>query len=443
MRKPIAGCSLLLGLVLVVTGRAETVPLDLSSALTSDLLGTDAERWEAIAYHDAFPTVDYTLHHVFGDHDRLGGPFDCYYVDDQYGLPEDGVVTTPFGTYQLAPPEEGDVTEHLPAPNAVGFGKLLGEDPIVGEVTLPVDEQAHYSAVNFLLCHWYAYVEEGVTPNLDIRILALYAGGTQELLYEGAVPDWNGSGPEGFQAACSSDRFITSSGTNPCGVTIGVGTRTLWEFAAPLSLNSASVLTGFRFEVATVSDGAENFAAVLAASATPFQGAGEPIEVALQQDYSWCYQNAPETTEGRHRVQLTVEVVPPDPNGNDSYSVEITETQGLGRVSIEPTADPMIWDVLGACAEDAAAGETELEIAVTGNENGGYGVATTTVTVRPIGDVDGNGFVNVLDKVYFNKALNGLATPFADRAYDLTGEGAVNVIDKVQMNRVLNGQPVP
>jgi len=42
-----------------------------------------------------------------------------------------------------------------------------------------------------------------------------------------------------------------------------------------------------------------------------------------------------------------------------------------------------------------------------------------------------------------NKELNGLATPYPVRAFDLDGDGYVNGIDKLQMNRVLNGLTIP
>jgi hypothetical protein len=48
-----------------------------------------------------------------------------------------------------------------------------------------------------------------------------------------------------------------------------------------------------------------------------------------------------------------------------------------------------------------------------------------------------------VDKLEFNKCLNGIATAYPDRCFDLTGDGLVNALDKPCMNRALNGLTIP
>lgn len=67
-----------------------------------------------------------------------------------------------------------------------------------------------------------------------------------------------------------------------------------------------------------------------------------------------------------------------------------------------------------------------------------------TVDVRRLGDVDGNGFVNLHDKVLLEKRVRGMATAYPDRAYDLDGDGAAaQPADRSIMDALQNGFDVP
>lgn len=65
------------------------------------------------------------------------------------------------------------------------------------------------------------------------------------------------------------------------------------------------------------------------------------------------------------------------------------------------------------------------------------------LTLRTLGDVNGDATVDTSDKLEINRELNGIATTATLRELDLTGDGTVDTNDKLQVNRVLNGILVP
>ncbi len=175
-----------------------------------------------------------------------------------------------------------------------------------------------------------------------------------------------------------------------------------------------------------------------------FHNTADQLDIAASLDWSWVYQNTPQSTAWRHKCVLAITIVN-DPNGNLTYSSFVTQNvMSTGKVIIQPTANPLVWDILGGDATvPDPIGSVTLNVLVVGNEVGGLDTTTVTLNVRQLGDIDGNGFVNLIDKVNFNKRLNGMVTPYPDRCYDLTGDTFVNVLDKVIMNRALNGMPIP
>lgn len=178
-------------------------------------------------------------------------------------------------------------------------------------------------------------------------------------------------------------------------------------------------------------------------SATPVardgRGPGAPrgaavemtVETALNRD--WVYQNTSYTSNA---VTLTVSVDSPD--GPQAYDVSVTRLGGAGEVTIEPTADPMVWKIFGGPAGQAAAA-VELQVTVTEPASGSVSSTTQQVAIRRLGDIDGDGSVGGTDKVAFNNRANGAQVP--DQApYDLDGDGsAASGSDKAVLNNVLNG----
>ena len=169
----------------------------------------------------------------------------------------------------------------------------------------------------------------------------------------------------------------------------------------------------------------------------------EPIVLSAQAMPGWTYQNTQTTTQDRHMTTLSISVVA-DPYGNTSYDTWVTKLAGPGDVTLRETGDPMVWEVVGGRAGVAPPGEVTLAVLVVGADVGGEGSATAVVTVRRIGDIDGDGSLTGLDRQLFNQRLNNVATPYTDRTYDLDGSGgAPTGTDKQVMNQALNNVPLP
>ena len=170
----------------------------------------------------------------------------------------------------------------------------------------------------------------------------------------------------------------------------------------------------------------------------------QPLVVVGAVEYGWVYQNAPSTTQGRHKCVLTISVTS-DPNGNTTYAATVTRNaSSTGQVVIESTANPLVWNIKGGQYGVDPFGAVTLDISVTGNEVGGTGTTTANLTVRRLSDITGNDSVGLEDKVQMNKRLNGLETPgYELRHFDLNGGGTVGLDDKLILNKILNGLPVP
>ena len=90
-------------------------------------------------------------------------------------------------------------------------------------------------------------------------------------------------------------------------------------------------------------------------------------------------------------------------------------------------------------------GNVGLEILVAGVDVGGGGSTSTTLTVRPLGDVGGNGGAEPGDVSLLINKLNGFSNwpGISDRAFDLDANGAAEPGDVSILINILNGQPVP
>lgn len=183
----------------------------------------------------------------------------------------------------------------------------------------------------------------------------------------------------------------------------------------------------------------ESMAAVLAVEA---EVQPEPILFTVTLDRTFAYQNTPVCTAGRNCVMLTIDIAG-DLNGNSSFTTLVTKTGGSADVQIVETEDPMVWQIVAGQHGAGAVGDAVLTVNVGGNEYGGEGEVACTVTVRLIGDIDGDGLINAADKLIMNQCLNGLDTP-VDKAWcDLDRDGLVNAADKLMINQVLNGLNPP
>jgi len=192
------------------------------------------------------------------------------------------------------------------------------------------------------------------------------------------------------------------------------------------------------------------FAGTISVAGGPGHQYGEPgtiflaglIEVDAALDWDWVYQNAPQTTQGRHHATLTI-TLGADPYANSTYTIEVLAEPADAAV-IEPTADPLVWTIKGGQAGVGPYGTVTVDVLAMGVEAGGEGGTRFDLSICQPGDIDGSGAVTAEDKQYFNQRLNGVPTPYPDRCYDLTGNGgAPNAEDKQVMNQVLNGVPLP
>ena len=171
----------------------------------------------------------------------------------------------------------------------------------------------------------------------------------------------------------------------------------------------------------------------------------EPLSLSVLADLDrdWVYQNATATTGGRHKVVLAL-LVEDDPYGNSTYQVIVTQVGGPGAVTIESTDDPLVWLIGGGNVNTEAPGDVVLAISVEGIECGGTGSAECLLTVRLLGDIDGNGVAEPDDLSLLTNALNGTPDPALDpAAFDLDADGAIQPSDVLPMVSILNGQPVP
>ena len=204
--------------------------------------------------------------------------------------------------------------------------------------------------------------------------------------------------------------------------------------------------TGWTGDTATVADTtAEETTITMNANYTvtaTFERIIYPITVDASLSSEFVYQNLAQTTKDRHLVTLTIDVTS-DENENGEFEVEVEQTGGTGDVTIRATANPLVWEIVGSRAGVGATGDVQLEIRLTGDV-AGEATETAELTVRHLGDITGDGNVNLRDKLRLVKKLNGLATDVADaRAFDLNGDGVTDTEDKLIINALLSGFKLP
>ena len=198
---------------------------------------------------------------------------------------------------------------------------------------------------------------------------------------------------------------------------------------------------GAAYDYAFATDVVRATAATLAEAAEILP---EAIVATAATDRGWVYQNTPVVTQDRHMVTLTISV-DDDPNGNTAYEATVTvDPASAGSVIVEPTANPLLWLIKGGISGVDPVGDVTLNVTVTGIDQGGEGETSAVVTVRQLGDVDGNGAAEPGDISLLIMALNGSPpTGYDDHAFDLDANGGAEPGDVQILINVLNGQPVP
>ena len=177
--------------------------------------------------------------------------------------------------------------------------------------------------------------------------------------------------------------------------------------------------------------------------------AGDPaITVAAQDDLDWIYQNtANSMSNGGHMISLTVSVTDLSGNNDVSVTVEKLPGSGAGEVTLlnDPGGDPLVKYISGGMRSDGLVGTGTLTLRVTATGDvAGQATVDLPFTVRPLGDVDGNGAPEPGDVTVLIMDLNGAPPPgYNARAFDLDANGASEPGDVQILINILNGQPVP
>jgi hypothetical protein len=161
--------------------------------------------------------------------------------------------------------------------------------------------------------------------------------------------------------------------------------------------------------------------------------AGPTMTITASLLHGWVYQNA---ADARPHDTLTV-TVSSDPSADTSYSVSTSSASGPGQASFASTSSSSTVYVYGGLSVTGT-GSCQIQVQVTGSPAGGLGVATVTIAVRQLGDIDDNNTVNSNDLASLDTRLNGLPTGLPDYNFDLTGDGYVTTADRVLLRKILN-----
>lgn len=182
--------------------------------------------------------------------------------------------------------------------------------------------------------------------------------------------------------------------------------------------------------------------------------ADDPLEVSatVAPGEQWVYQNTPVGTADRNLSRVTV-AINSGADAEETYQVTVTENGGPVRsfqieqpIAMDGTAVeiPVRGGRRGPEGAGGSLGPAQLDFTVTayrdGLPTGRTASATVTISLRPLGDVDGDGSVGGSDKQIMNNGLNGVTDGFVTRQFDLNGDGSgPGGADKQILNTVLNG----
>ncbi|MBN2584221.1 MAG: hypothetical protein JXL80_14255 [Planctomycetes bacterium] len=173
----------------------------------------------------------------------------------------------------------------------------------------------------------------------------------------------------------------------------------------------------------------------------------EPPVISAALDVDWVYQNTPHIlTNGGHSVKLEVAVEQWGSNESVTVTVEKVAGSGSGEVTIEndPEGNPLVRYVYGGLRSDGVAGTGVLTLRVTATGDvAGEDTFDVPMTVRRLGDIDGNGGAEPGDMSALINKLNGLDTSgFLGRAFDLDANGGAEPGDLSLLINILNALPI-
>jgi hypothetical protein len=172
------------------------------------------------------------------------------------------------------------------------------------------------------------------------------------------------------------------------------------------------------------------------------------LTISAAADLDWVYQNTPSIlARNGHKTRLAISVEKWGGNQGVTLAVEKVADSGTGEVAIEndPGGDPLVRYVYGGLRSDGAAGTGPLVLRVTATGDvSGQAFADVAMTVRKLGDIDGNGGAEPGDMSLLVNRLNGIDTSGLPAcAFDLDTNGGAEPGDMSLLVNVLNGMPVP
>jgi hypothetical protein len=175
------------------------------------------------------------------------------------------------------------------------------------------------------------------------------------------------------------------------------------------------------------------------------------LEIGVSADADWVYENALRTAY-RHKAVLTVEILGGEVPGESYDIVELLEDGGAPMNFA--LWDDMVPKPMAAATETltvhgrqfspspAGRGSHTISVTVRGQLYYQEDSASLTLTLRQLGDIDGNGAADLTDAAWLNDRINTVASPFSLRAYDLDGNGGADLTDRALLNDVVNSVPI-
>jgi hypothetical protein len=159
------------------------------------------------------------------------------------------------------------------------------------------------------------------------------------------------------------------------------------------------------------------------------------------------YPNSPARTGNRHKVVLTTSVASDDCSPPASYistywvdDDELPLPYTVGNMTIELKGPFRAWPYTIRPENETLS----FWVSVRNPTGGSHAVEDEEIIikVRPLGDIDDNGGVDLTDKGFLNDRINQGSGPYANRAYDLTGDGSIDLSDVALINDIINGVPL-
>ncbi|MBN2582372.1 MAG: hypothetical protein JXL80_04840 [Planctomycetes bacterium] len=314
---------------------------------------------------------------------------------------------------------------------------------------MPVEQQVIYGAINCVLC---AFENAPTDRGRFMRLAAVYADDTEEIIWAWADGQGADDTPRPSEPAANHPDYVQLVQTTKCysadsGTTGEIASRdyALYEFAAPLALNSEKVLKGLQlYDSSPSTSGQARGIAVFAATAGSGYEPPPQCSVALEDDLDWVYQNIPAAlARGGHRVRLTVTVLPPHSGDDVTVTLRKKAGSGSGEVTFAAGATNLEKYILGCDRQAppnqlAGSGDLVIEV-VCRHAYWPERIIEVPFTVRPLGDIDGNGGAEPTDISLLINKLNNLDTSgFHPYAFDLDKNGGAEPTDLSVLINVLN-----